>query len=90
MKYAMRRLNGSMYTAHGQRTCIWPWKTRCAFVYCGEHGVRLAQKRFTLAHAFLWDYSYNRLKLAKFWEDLGAILTCVQLPLLPPPAPISP
>ena len=35
-----------------------------------EKGVRLAQ-RYKLAHAFLWEYSYKRLKLAQLLGQLG-------------------
>jgi hypothetical protein len=32
-------------------------------------------KRFKLAHAFLWEYSYKRLKLAQLLSQLGVFLT---------------
>jgi hypothetical protein len=32
-------------------------------------------KRSRLAHAFLWEYSYRRLKLAQFLGQLGVFLT---------------
>ena len=34
-------------------------------------------KRCKSAHAFLWEYSYNRLKLAQLLDQLGVFLTCV-------------
>jgi hypothetical protein len=34
-------------------------------------------KRRKLAHAFLWEYSYTRLKLAQPLGQLGVVLTCV-------------
>ena len=34
-------------------------------------------KRRKLAHAFLWEYSYKRLKLAQLLGQLGVFLTCV-------------
>ncbi len=33
-------------------------------------------KRCKLAHAFLWAYSYKRLKLAQLLGQLGVFLTC--------------
>ena len=42
---------------------------------CSEKGVR-RPKRCRLAHAFLWGYSYQRLKLAQLLGQLGAFLTC--------------
>jgi hypothetical protein len=33
-------------------------------------------KRCKLAHAFLWEYSYKRLKLAQLLGQLGVFLTC--------------
>jgi hypothetical protein len=41
-----------------------------------EKGVRLAPKmRVLLAHAFLWEYSDKRLKLAQLLGQLGIFLT---------------
>ena len=34
-------------------------------------------KRRKLAHAFLWEYSYKRLKLAQLLGQLGVLLTMV-------------
>jgi hypothetical protein len=33
-------------------------------------------KRCRLAHAFLWEHSYKRLKLAQLLGQLGVFLTC--------------
>jgi hypothetical protein len=33
-------------------------------------------KRWKLAHAFLWEYSDKRLKLAQLLGQLGVFLTC--------------
>ena len=33
-------------------------------------------KRCNLARAFLWEYSYKRLKLAQLLNQLGVFLTC--------------
>ena len=33
-------------------------------------------RRCKLAHAFLWEYSYKRLKLAQLLGQLGVSLTC--------------
>jgi hypothetical protein len=33
-------------------------------------------KRCKLAHAFRWEYSYRRLKLAQLLGQLGVFLTC--------------
>jgi hypothetical protein len=41
-------------------------------------------KRCTSAHAFLWDCSYERLKLAQVLGQLGSFLTCA-----PPAAAVS-
>jgi hypothetical protein len=39
-----------------------------------EKGVR-SPKRRKLAHAFLWEYSYKRLKLAQLLGQLSVFLT---------------
>ena len=35
-------------------------------------------KRYKPAHAFRWEYSYKRLKLAQLLGQLGALLTLAQ------------
>ena len=42
-------------------------------------------KRCKLAHAFLWEYSYKRLKLAQLLGQLGIVLTLIvdATPLIP-------
>jgi hypothetical protein len=37
-------------------------------------------KRCKLAHAFLWEYGYKRLKLAQLLGQLGVFLTCRPFP----------
>ena len=39
-----------------------------------EKGVRFAKIRCKLAHAFLWEYSYTRLKSAQRLGQLGVLL----------------
>ena len=45
-----------------------------ASVSFSEKVVRLAQN-MELAHAFLWEHSYKRLKLAQLLGQLGVFLT---------------
>jgi hypothetical protein len=40
-----------------------------------EHGVGLAQNGCKLAHAVLWEYSYERLKSAQYLGRHGVVLT---------------
>jgi hypothetical protein len=41
-----------------------------------KKGVRLAQKMQVDPDGFLWEYSYNRLQLARLLGQLGVFLTC--------------
>ena len=41
-------------------------------------------KRCKLAHAFMWEYSYKRLKLAQLLGRLGVVLTCTPTPMVSP------
>jgi hypothetical protein len=47
-------------------------------------------KRYKLTHAFLWEYSYKRLKLAQLLGQLGAFLTCVRSTVVRMTSPIIP
>jgi hypothetical protein len=46
------------------------------YLFCGERGVRLAQKKHVGGHAFRWEYSHKRLKLAQLLGQPGVFLTC--------------
>ena len=44
--------------------------------YCEREEVSGWPKICQLAHAFMWEYSYKRLKLAQLLGQLGVFLTC--------------
>ena len=54
-----------------------PATCRCGDVGRGPRAIKVLgwPKRCTLAHAFLWEYSDKRLKLAQLLGQLGVFLT---------------
>ena len=72
-----------LYRAH-LTAQVWPW------LFCQAPSTQPAPaaskvsgwpKRCKLARAFLWEYSYKRLKLAQLLGQLGVFLTLVMNPL---------